>query len=168
MQTRQRLSYIKDQIKERISVKDAIAYYFGIEITRKNISCIFHEDKNPSMSVDNEVFYCHSCHVGGDVIKLVQEYYKLSFKEAIIKLDTDFKLGLTGERISVTQQIKLRKQKQEKERIEAEKQAKEKQEREYLDEYRLCHEMLVSGELEPFSEVWCYYQERKTQLEQYI
>lgn len=163
-----RMRYIKEQIKERVSVKDAIKHYFNIEVGKGNISCVFHEDKNPSMSVADSVFYCHSCHAGGDVIKLVQLEFGLGFKDAMIKLDTDFCLCLMNERITVAQQIAIRKRKEEKARLEAEKQAQEQQESEYLDEYRLCHEMLTGGELEPFSEVWCYYQDRKTQLEQYI
>lgn len=36
--------------------------------------CLFHDDKNPSMSVSNKGFFCYACDASGDAIKLVASY----------------------------------------------------------------------------------------------
>ncbi|ASM39519.1 DNA primase [Campylobacter sputorum subsp. bovis] len=50
--------------------------------------CPFHDDKNPSMSIssDKGLFHCFSCGAGGDAIKFVMDYEKLSYPEAVEKI----------------------------------------------------------------------------------
>jgi DNA primase len=54
--------------------------------------CPFHAEKTASFFVneDKGLFYCHGCHVGGDVIKFIELIENVSFKEAcaILKLET--------------------------------------------------------------------------------
>ncbi|MCS7317707.1 MAG: DNA primase [Candidatus Dojkabacteria bacterium] len=47
--------------------------------------CPFHNEKTPSfmISTDLQIFKCFGCGLGGDVIKFVQEYEKVSFYEAL-------------------------------------------------------------------------------------
>ena len=47
--------------------------------------CPFHEEKTPSFTVNEEkqVFYCHGCHVGGDVIRFVELIERTDFKGAL-------------------------------------------------------------------------------------
>lgn len=47
--------------------------------------CPFHEDKNPSFSVNlnKQVFYCYGCQVGGNAITFLSLIEKISTKEAI-------------------------------------------------------------------------------------
>ena len=47
--------------------------------------CPFHDDHNPSFSVNPSVnlWHCFACDIGGDVIKFVELYDKVSFNEAI-------------------------------------------------------------------------------------
>jgi hypothetical protein len=46
--------------------------------------CPFHAEKTPSFFVDEEkqVFYCHGCHEGGDVISFIMKLDGLTFSEA--------------------------------------------------------------------------------------
>lgn len=61
----------------------------GIELKRKGrsfwVSCPLHEDRTPSLKVDpdKQIFFCFSCHCGGDVITFVQKLHGLSFKDAL-------------------------------------------------------------------------------------
>jgi len=50
--------------------------------------CPFHDDSSPSLSIDDElgVFYCHGCHIGGDVITFIRKFKHISFKEALSDL----------------------------------------------------------------------------------
>jgi hypothetical protein len=51
--------------------------------------CPLHSEKTPSFTVnpDKQVFYCHGCHEGGDVIAFIQKAEGLSFREALSRLD---------------------------------------------------------------------------------
>ena len=48
--------------------------------------CPFHNDKNPSMSIKNNFYYCFSCHAHGDVIDFVMKTKGLDFKSAVKSL----------------------------------------------------------------------------------
>ncbi|WP_287719919.1 CHC2 zinc finger domain-containing protein, partial [Nitrosomonas sp.] len=53
--------------------------------------CPFHEDKNPSLSVNLEkgVFKCFGCGEQGGVVKFIQLRYGLDKKEALRKIKED-------------------------------------------------------------------------------
>ena len=53
--------------------------------------CPFHDDKNPSMKVDQR-FHCFGCGADGDVIDFTAKLFDLSPKEAAEKLAQDFGL----------------------------------------------------------------------------
>jgi hypothetical protein len=50
--------------------------------------CPLHSEKTPSFTVnpDMQVFYCHGCHQGGDVIAFIQKAEGVSFREALARL----------------------------------------------------------------------------------
>ena len=54
--------------------------------------CPFHDDKNPSMKLNEEYFYCFGCGATGDVIDFTAKLFDLSPKEAAEKLAQDFGL----------------------------------------------------------------------------
>src|SRR5262249_37437803 len=47
--------------------------------------CPFHSEKNPSFAVNQErqVWFCHACAFGGDIIELVRRAEHLSFGESL-------------------------------------------------------------------------------------
>lgn len=51
--------------------------------------CPFHNDKNPSLSVNPQtnLFQCFGCGAGGDVIRFVELFDQVDFKEAVKRLD---------------------------------------------------------------------------------
>ena len=66
----------------------------GIEVNRSGMACCpFHDDKNPSMKLNEEYFYCFGCGATGDVIDFTARLYNLSPKEAAEKLAQDFGLA---------------------------------------------------------------------------
>ena len=78
------------QIKMAVSVKEAAEYY-GLEVNRGNmICCPFHNDRTPSMKLNEDYFYCFGCGAHGDVIDLVARLFDLSKYEAAQKLAYDF------------------------------------------------------------------------------
>lgn len=49
--------------------------------------CPFHDDKNPSMDVRNNFFYCYACGAKGDVLDFVMKRDGLTFPEAVKNLN---------------------------------------------------------------------------------
>lgn len=74
---------IVDIIGQNIQLKKKGANYWGI--------CPFHSEKTPSFSVNEEkqFYHCFGCGAGGDIIKFVQDYYKLDFNDAIAMICND-------------------------------------------------------------------------------
>ena len=80
-----------EAVKQSVSTRDAAAFY-GIEVKRNGMACCpFHDDKNPSMKVDQR-FHCFGCGADGDVIDFTARLFDLSPKEAAEKLAQDFGL----------------------------------------------------------------------------
>ena len=81
-----------EAVKQSVSTRDAAAFY-GIEVKRNGMACCpFHDDKNPSMKLNEEYFYCFGCGATGDVIDFTAKLFNLSPKEAAEKLAQDFGL----------------------------------------------------------------------------
>ena len=82
-----------EAVKQSVSVREA-AQMYGIEVNRSGMACcLFHDDKNPSMKLNEEYFYCFGCGATGDVIDFTARLYNLSPKEAAEKLAQDFGLA---------------------------------------------------------------------------
>ena len=78
---------LKQSIKNQVKIEDIIESY-GIKIdSRGKALCVFHDDKNPSMSIDKkrQIFKCFSCGEGGDVFGFVRKYEKQINKNINIK-----------------------------------------------------------------------------------
>ncbi len=72
-----------------------VAQRYGIEVNRHHKAlCIFHQDKNPSMSFKDNRFKCFSCGVGGSSIDLVQKLFLLEPLQAVKKINVDFGISL--------------------------------------------------------------------------
>ena len=80
-----------EAVKQSVSTREAAAFY-GIKVSRTGMACCpFHDDKNPSMKVDQR-FHCFGCGEDGDVIDFTAKLFDLSSKEAAEKLAQDFGL----------------------------------------------------------------------------
>ena len=78
------------QIKMAVSVKEAAEYY-GLGVNRGNmVCCPFHNDRTPSMKLNEDYFYCFGCGATGDVIDLAAKLFGLSSYDAAKKLAYDF------------------------------------------------------------------------------
>ena len=81
-----------ETVKQSITIREAAERY-GIEVGRNSMACCpFHDDKNPSMKLNEDYFYCFGCGATGDVIELTARLYNLSPKKAAGKLAQDFGL----------------------------------------------------------------------------
>ena len=81
---------IYETIKAAISVKQAAKHY-GLNVNRNSMACCpFHNDRHPSLKLNEDYFYCFGCGAKGDVIDLVARLFDLSSYEAAQKLAADF------------------------------------------------------------------------------
>jgi DNA primase len=79
------LADIVQVVQERVPLKRSGASWKGL--------CPFHGEKTPSFHVyDKGFFKCFGCSVGGDVIKFVELYEKITFPEAVRQLASRFGL----------------------------------------------------------------------------
>ena len=83
---------IYETIKAAISVKQAAKHY-GLNVNRNGMACCpFHNDRHPSLKLNEDYFFCFGCGAKGDVIDLVARLFDLSSYEAAQKLAADFGL----------------------------------------------------------------------------
>ena len=83
---------IYENIKAAISVKQAAEHY-GLKVNRNGMACCpFHNDRHPSLKLNEEYFFCFGCGAKGDVIDFVARLFDLSSYEAVQKLAADFGL----------------------------------------------------------------------------
>lgn len=86
-----------EEIKSRIAVRQVTEHY-GLKVNRKGMACCpFHNDKHPSMKIDNMHYHCFGCGAHGDGIGYVAESFGLSQYEAACKINEDFHLGINAE-----------------------------------------------------------------------
>ena len=79
-----------ETVKSAVTVKQAAEHY-GCKVNRGDmICCPFHDDRHPSMKLNERYFYCFGCGATGDVIDLVAKLLGLSSYEAAKKLAYDF------------------------------------------------------------------------------
>ena len=79
-----------ENIKAAISVKQAAEHY-GLKASRNGMACCpFHDDRHPSLKLNEDYFFCFGCGAKGDVIDLVARLFDLSSYEAAQKLAADF------------------------------------------------------------------------------
>jgi DNA primase catalytic core len=78
----------KDDIKKNIDIIELFAS-FNVKLDKKGKSfmglCPFHDDKNPSLSVDREkgLFNCFGCGESGDAFDLVEKLKGFDFRESL-------------------------------------------------------------------------------------
>ena len=81
---------IYETIKAAISVKQAAEHY-ELKVNRSGMACCpFHNDRHPSLKLNEEYFFCFGCGAKGDVIDFVAKLFDLSSYEAAQRLAADF------------------------------------------------------------------------------
>ena len=80
-------------IKSVLSMRQVAARY-GYDPDRTDcIKCPFHNDTHPSLRIYSEPgrgFYCYSCGAGGSVIDFVMRLFRINYKQALLRIGSDF------------------------------------------------------------------------------
>lgn len=90
---------IFSQIKSSLTMADVVERY-GFEAKRGVMLCPFHSDSHPSLKIypGSRGWHCYVCDEGGSVIDFVAKLFHLNARQAAIRLDNDFRLGLSTEK----------------------------------------------------------------------
>ena len=81
-----------ENVKAAVPIRHAAEHY-GLKVNRNNMACCpFHNDRHPSLKLNEEYFFCFGCGAKGDVIDFVARLFDLSSYEAVQKLAADFGL----------------------------------------------------------------------------
>ena len=110
---------IYEAVKNTIPVPDAAVQY-GMEVGRNGMTlCPFHDDRNPSMKLNDDYYYCFGCGADGDVIDLTAALCGLNKYDAARKLAQDFGVDyeiLHPDMVAVQKKYADRKRQAERER----------------------------------------------------
>jgi DNA primase len=87
-----------EALKARLDIVDVVGNYIELKKMGGNFKapCPFHDEKTPSfvVSPQKQIYHCFGCGAGGDAIRFVMEYEKLSYPEAIEKLAQTYNFSL--------------------------------------------------------------------------
>lgn len=90
-----------ENLKNHLDVVDVISQFLELKKTGANFKacCPFHGESTPSFVVSpaKQIYHCFGCGVGGDSIKFIMEYEKLSYPETIEKLASMYNFNLDYE-----------------------------------------------------------------------
>jgi DNA primase len=79
-----------ENLKAHIDIVDIISNFLELKKYGSNYKacCPFHQEDTPSFVVSptKQIFHCFGCGIGGDSIKFVMEYEKISYPQALEKI----------------------------------------------------------------------------------
>ena len=79
-----------ENLRNTIDIVDILSGYIQVKKSGANFKacCPFHGEKTPSFVISpaKQIYHCFGCGVGGDAIKFVMEFEKLSYPEALEKV----------------------------------------------------------------------------------
>ena len=86
-----------DVVRENLTARQ-VAEYYGLKVNRNGMACCpFHDDRSPSMKIDNR-YYCFGCLAKGDAVDYVARMFDLGPKDAAEKICADFGLAYDRDR----------------------------------------------------------------------
>ena len=87
-----------ENLKNYLDIVDVISQFLDLKKAGANFKacCPFHGEDTPSfvVSPSKQIYHCFGCGVGGDSIKFLMEYEKLSYPETIEKLASMYNFTL--------------------------------------------------------------------------
>ena len=80
-----------EAIKQNTSARQ-VAEFYGAKVNKNGMcQCPFHNDKTPSMKIDDR-FYCFGCQETGDAVDYVSKLFGIGLREAAIKICEDLSI----------------------------------------------------------------------------
>ena len=106
---------IFEAVKSTVTPRMA-AEHFGLSVSRNGMACCpFHNDRHPSMKLNEDYFYCFGCGAKGDVIEFTSKLFGITAMEAAKKLRADF--GVQEDKPSILTKLNLYRTQADNERL---------------------------------------------------
>ena len=106
---------IFEAVKSTVTPRMA-AEHFGLSVSRNGmVCCPFHNDRHPSMKLNEDYFYCFGCGAKGDVIEFTSKLFGITAMEAAQKLRADF--GVQEDKPSILTKLNLYRTQADNERL---------------------------------------------------
>lgn len=123
-----------EYIKQAVPMDEAAEFY-GFHANRGGyISCPFHREKTASLKIysneEHRGWHCFGCGRGGSVIDFVMALFGINYRQAILRINQDFSLGITNEKACRSSLSKIARAARE------ERRAAEKREQEWWEAIR--------------------------------
>lgn len=154
------------EIKERVPMVEAAAFY-GFHPSRHGyICCPFHNEKTGSLKIysgGKSGWHCFGCGRGGSVIDFVMELFGIGFREACLRLNEEFHLGLSDRKPSRAEVSALLRARQE---AEARREREAEKYRQMAEEHRYWWEVLKYFDFP--HPLWCEAVKRQPYLEDWL
>lgn len=82
-----------ESVKAAVTLRRAAETY-GLRVLPNGMTCCpFHEDRHPSLKLNEDYFFCFGCGASGDVIDFTARLFGISLKDAAEKLAADFSIN---------------------------------------------------------------------------
>lgn len=135
-----------NKIKERVSIEEALKFYIG-QPRKNKYQCPFHTDTVPSLSIHKtrQIYKCFVCESAGDVIRFVEKLYNLSSRDACLKINNDFRLGLCNEKLSSTERYEVELANKKRLSAEAERVSKAEYKMYLVEQYIKYDKLVMQG-----------------------
>ena len=92
-----------ESVKVAVTPRQAAENY-GLELRRNGMTCCpFHEDRHPSLKLNEDYFFCFGCGASGDVIDFTGRLFGISLKDATEKLAADFGISAETKQVFIRQ-----------------------------------------------------------------
>ena len=92
-----------ESVKAAVPLRDAAKHY-GLTVSRNGMTCCpFHEDRHPSLKMNEDYFFCFGCGASGDVIDFTARLFGISLKDAAEKLAADFGISADTKQVFIRQ-----------------------------------------------------------------
>ena len=92
-----------ESVKAAVPLRDAAKHY-GLTVSRNGMTCCpFHEDRHPSLKMNEDYFFCFGCGASGDVIDFTARLFGISLKDAATKLAAEFGISAETKQVFIRQ-----------------------------------------------------------------
>ncbi len=146
------MGIIAEQIKGMLTMEDVLRMYGFETSSYGRIPCPLHNGHDKNFSYNEKFFKCFVCGAGGSVIDFVMKLFDIPFRQAILRINADFALGLTWDKPDpAVRSAVLEARRLEARRKEKLERLREKR-RELAEEHRYWWGVLI--DLAPTEEDW--------------
>ena len=92
-----------ESVKAAVTLRQAAKAY-GLRVLPNGMTCCpFHEDKHPSLKLNEDYFFCFGCGARGDVIDFTARLFGTDLKDSAEKLAADFGISAETKQVFIRQ-----------------------------------------------------------------